>query len=205
MVRIAVLVSGGGTNLQKLLDAQQDGLFPQGEIVFVLSSNPNAYALERAKNAGIASAWVRQKEFDSFEEYDSERARILKEQNIDLVVLAGYLGILGKKTLALYGDKIINVHPALTPSFCGKSFYGLRVHEAVLEAGVKVTGATVHLVNEVVDGGKILLQKAVEVLPDDTPESLQKRVMEQGEWVLLPQAVAMMCAQIEAEKQEKNA
>ena len=189
-VRIAVLVSGGGTNLQALIDAERKGGLGSGKIVLVVGSRPGIYALERAAMAGIETAVVDRKTSD---DPDGEMAALLAHHEIDLVVLAGFLSILGGKTLAQYTDRIVNIHPALIPSFCGKGMYGLHVHEAALAAGVKVTGATVHLVNEVVDGGKILLQKAVEVKEGDTPETLQRRVMEEAEWILLPQAVRMMC------------
>jgi phosphoribosylglycinamide formyltransferase-1 len=191
MTKIAVLVSGGGTNLQALIDARQS--FHDGELALVVSSNPGAYALERAKAAGIPAMTVDPKTYGAREEYDAALCETLAAREIGLVVLAGFLRVLGPKILAAYGDRIINVHPSLIPSFCGRGFYGLRVHEAALKAGVKVTGATVHLVNEIVDGGKILLQKAVDVLPEDTPESLQQRVMREADWTLLPEAVRMFC------------
>jgi len=192
-MRIAVLVSGGGTNLQALIDASKDGAFSQSEISLVVSTKEGVYALERAKKACIKSIVIERKKFLSINDFDSEMEKVLLENKIDLVVLAGFLSILGEKVLSAYSDKIINVHPALIPSFCGKGYYGLHVHKAVLERGVKVTGATVHFVNEIVDGGKIILQKAVDVMPDDTPESLQERVMKECEWVILPKAVAMYC------------
>jgi len=185
-MNIAILVSGNGTNLQALIDANI-------QISLVISSVENAFALERAKKAGIKTLTIARKNFANISDFDSALAASLCEENINLVVLAGFLSILGEKVLAAYSNKIINVHPALIPSFCGKGFYGLKVHKAVLEKGVKVTGATVHFVNEVVDDGKIILQKAIDVLPDDTPESLQKRVMQECEWVLLPKAVEMFC------------
>ena len=191
-MNIAVLVSGGGTNLQALLDAGQDNRLGGGKIVCVISSKPGVYALERAKRAGIPSEVLPSRK--SGADVDAALLALLEQYEIDLVVLAGYLSILGEKVTAAYSNRIINVHPALIPSFCGKGYYGLRVHEAALEYGVKVTGATVHLVNEVVDGGAIILQKAVDIREDDTPETLQKRVMEQAEWKLLPQAVALFCA-----------
>jgi len=193
MTRIAVLVSGGGTNLQALIDAQSRGELGCGELKLVISSRAGVQALERAQKAGIKAITIEKKKFEDAEKYDEAFASALTEAKIDLVVLAGFLSILGTKTLKLFENRIINVHPALIPSFCGKGFYGLHVHEAALEYGVKVTGATVHFVNEVVDGGKIILQKAVDVLPDDTPETLQQRVMREGEWVILPKAVAMFC------------
>ena len=199
MTRIAVLVSGGGTNLQALLEAQQRGGIPGGEIVLVISSKRKAYALERAAAAGIATAVVSRKELAP-ELFDMMLCAELARHNIDLVVLAGFLSVLGPGILARYQNRIINVHPSLIPAFSGPGMYGLKVHRAALDRGVKVTGATVHLVNEVVDGGEILLQKAVEVQPGDTPETLQRRVMEEAEWQILPQAVAMLCR--DQEKQE---
>ena len=179
--RIAVLVSGGGTNLQALIDAQADGRLKSGRIVRVISSKPDAYALTR-------------------QAYDEAVLAALEEAQADLVILAGFLYVLGPRVIRAYPDRIINVHPALIPSFCGDGFYGLKVHEAALAYGVKVTGATVHLVNEVTDGGRILLQKAVEVQEGDTPETLQRRVMEQAEWVLLPQAAEMLCKKLQEEQ-----
>jgi len=193
MTRVAVLVSGGGTNLQALIDARDRGELGGGELSLVISTKAGVQALERAQKAGIKTKIIERKKYDDINAYDRAFASALSEENIDLVVLAGFLSILGKETLKLFENKIINVHPALIPSFCGKGFYGLRVHEAVLDYGVKVTGATVHFVTEVVDGGKIILQKAVDVLPGDTPETLQQRVMRECEWVLLPKAVAMFC------------
>ena len=193
MTRIAVLVSGGGTNLQALIDAWKSGALGTGELSLVISSKPGVYALERAKKAGIKSVTIERKKFATAEDFDAAVCTTLSEENISLVVLAGFLSVVGTLVLKKYENRIINVHPALIPSFCGKGFYGLRVHEAVLKSGVKITGATVHLVNEVVDGGKIILQKAVNVLPDDTPESLQQRVMREAEWVILPKAVEMFC------------
>ncbi len=180
--QIAVLVSGGGTNLQALLDAEQKGLLLSGEIVLVVSNNPKAYALKRAENAGVETAVLSGPGFE-----DALRS-LLKEHGIDLIILAGFMRILSAFFTSEWPNRILNVHPSLIPAFCGQGFYGLRVHEAALQRGVKVTGATVHFVNEIPDGGEILLQKAVEVLPDDTPETLQRRVMEQAEWILLPQA-----------------
>jgi phosphoribosylglycinamide formyltransferase-1 len=188
MTRIAVLVSGGGTNLQALIDARK---MPGGELALVVSSNPDAYALTRARAASIPAVTLDPKAYANSAEYDTALAETLAARGIGLVVLAGFLRVLGPRVLAAYSDRIINVHPSLIPSFCGRGFYGLRVHEAALKAGVKITGATVHLVNEVVDGGRILLQKAVDVLPGDTPETLQQRVMREAEWVLLPEAVKM--------------
>jgi len=193
LTKIAVLVSGGGTNLQALIDAWKSGGLGGGELSLVISSKPDVHALERAKKAGIKSVTIERKKYATVEEFDAAICNALSEENIDLVVLAGFLSVLGKQVLKKYENKIINVHPALIPSFSGKGFYGLRVHQAVLEKGVKITGATVHLVNEEVDGGKIILQKAVDVLPNDTPESLQQRVMREAEWVILPKAVEMFC------------
>ena len=194
MTRIAVLVSGGGTNLQALIDARDRGELGSGELSLVISSKAGVQALERAQKAGIKTKTIERKKHGDIAAFDHAIAASLSEEKIDLVVLAGFLSILGQETLQLFKDRIINVHPALIPSFSGKGFYGLNVHKAVLEYGVKVTGATVHFVNDVVDGGKIILQKAVDVLPDDTPETLQQRVMREAEWVILPEAVAMFCA-----------
>ena len=193
--RIAVFVSGGGTNLEALLKAQEAGSIPHGEIVLVCASNETAYALTRAANHGVPGVAVPKKN-RSQEEFEAALTAHLKEHRIDLIVLAGFLSILSENFVKQWPDRIINVHPSLIPSFCGKDMYGLKVHEAALEKGVKVTGATVHLVNEIPDGGRILLQKAVEILPDDTPEVLQRRVMEQAEWILLPQATELLCKQI---------
>lgn len=193
MKNIVVLVSGGGTNLQALIDAQNSGEIKNGRIICVISSNPNAYALERAKNNSIDTEVIIRKDFESFEDYDNALTELLKSKNADLVVLAGFMTVLGAKVIRSFENKIINIHPALIPSFCGKGFYGLHVHEAVLEKGVKVTGATAHFVNEVCDGGPIIMQKAVEVKNGDTPEILQKRVMEQAEWKILPKSVALFC------------
>ena len=199
--RIAVLVSGGGTNLEALLSAQAAGDLPHGEIVAVLSSNPGAFALERAKRRGVPAIPLSRKQLGQ-EKFEAALTKKLTECRADLIVLAGFLSILSGSFVRRWPDRIVNVHPSLIPAFCGKGYYGLKVHQAALERGVKVTGATVHLVNEIPDGGRILLQKAVEVLEGDTPESLQKRVMEQAEWVLLPQAVSMLCQKIEKEKQQ---
>lgn len=188
--RIAVLVSGGGTNLEALLRAQEAGGIPHGEIVVVLSSAPGAYALERAKNHGIPGFAVPRKGC-SQEEFEAGLTEKLRSHRVDMIVLAGFLSILSGDFVRRWPDRILNVHPSLIPAFCGKGMYGLRVHEEALRRGVKVTGATVHLVNEIPDGGRILLQKAVDVLPGDTPELLQRRVMEQAEWVLLPQAAEL--------------
>ncbi|MBR2794341.1 MAG: phosphoribosylglycinamide formyltransferase [Solobacterium sp.] len=201
MIRIAVFVSGGGTNLQALIDAEKAGKFPDGKIALVISSNPEAYALKRAELAGIETMVISGKDYESREKADEALVEACQSRTIGLVVLAGYLSILTGTFVEAYPDRIINVHPALIPSFCGKGFYGLRVHEAALEKGVKVTGATVHLVNEIPDGGRILLQKAVDVHDGDTPEVLQKRVMEEAEWKLLPEAVRMMCDLLEKEEE----
>ncbi len=192
--RIAVLVSGGGTNLQALLDAQNRGEIPSGEIVLVVSNNADAYALTRAQNAGVETAVVPRKVYGK--QFEKALLEALQKAEIDLIILAGFMCILSKEFTSIYADRIINVHPSLIPSFCGKGFYGLRVHEAALEYGVKVTGATVHFVNEVPDGGAIILQRAVEIQEGDTPEILQKRVMEQAEWKLLPKAAEMVSKKI---------
>ena len=197
--RIAVFVSGGGTNLEALLNAQESGKIPHGEIVLVCASNPDAYALTRAKNHGVTGVAVPKKELTQ-QQFEQKLNDHLKQYDIDFVVLAGFMSILTEDFVKQWTDRIINVHPSLIPSFCGKGMYGLKVHEAALEKGVKVTGATVHLVNEIPDGGRILLQKAVEILPDDTAESLQLRVMQQAEWLLLPQATEMLACQIVGEK-----
>ena len=193
MKNIAVLVSGGGTNLQALIDAQNRGELKNGKITCVISSNPNAYALERAKNNGIETEIIRRKDFDSFDDYDKSLTKLLLSKNADVVVLAGFMTILGKKVINAFENKIINIHPALIPSFCGEGYYGLKVHEEALKKGVKVTGATAHFVNEICDGGPIIIQKAVEVKTGDTPEILQKRVMEEAEWKILPKAVSLFC------------
>ncbi len=193
MKNIVVLVSGGGTNLQALIDAQGRGEIAGGKITCVISSNPNAYALERAAKNGIETEVIRRRDFADFDEYDSALTALLKAKNADLVVLAGFMTILGSQVISAFENRIINIHPALIPSFCGEGYYGLRVHEEALKKGVKVTGATAHFVNEICDGGPIILQKAVEVLDGDTPEVLQKRVMEQAEWKILPKAVALFC------------
>ena len=194
--RIAVLVSGGGTNLQALIDAQAAGKIPNGEIALVVSNRKAAYGLERAKNAGIKSCVLSKYMQPDPEKYDEQLLAILQENNVDMIALAGFLGIVGTRVLNAFDGRIVNIHPALIPSFCGMGFYGLRVHEEALKRGVKVSGATAHLVNGEVDGGPILLQKAVEVLEGDTPEVLQRRIMEQAEWELLPRAVSMICDQI---------
>ncbi len=192
MLNIVVLVSGGGTNLQALLDAKAEGKIPNGEFVKVISSKGGVYALERAAKAGVATAVIERKG-KTADEFEAELLAELEASKADLIVLAGFMTILGERVIEKYPEKIVNVHPALIPSFCGKGFYGLRVHEAALETGVKVTGATVHFVNEIPDGGRIIAQRAVEVLDGDTPEILQKRVMEQAEWKILPEAVAKLC------------
>ena len=193
MKRVAVLVSGGGTNLQALLESEARGENPNGKIVLVVASKPGVYALERAANFGVESAVVARKEYADSQAFDSALLDTLQSHQIDVVVLAGFLSVLGPRVIEAYPNRILNVHPSLIPSFCGPGFYGLRVHEAALARGVKVTGATVHLVNEECDGGPILLQKAVAVQPGDTPEVLQKRVMVEAEWKLLPKALAMVC------------
>lgn len=201
MVKVAVLVSGGGTNLQAILDASARGELPHAELALVVASKPGVYALERAVKAGVAHCVVRRRDYPCADAFDAALLEALRRSGIEVVVLAGFLSILGPSVIRAYPERILNVHPSLIPSFCGAGFYGLKVHEAALAKGVKVTGATVHLVNEIPDGGRILLQKAVEVREGDTPEALQKRVMEQAEWHLLPQALAMLTAQYDAEKQ----
>ena len=193
MKNIVVLVSGGGTNLQALIDAQNRGEIKNGKISCVISSNPNAYALTRAQNNKISTEVIRRKDFAEFDEYDNALTELLKSKNADVVVLAGFMTILGSKVISAFENKIINIHPSLIPSFCGEGYYGLHVHEAALKKGVKVTGATAHFVNEVCDGGPIIIQKAVEIRNGDTPEILQKRVMEQAEWIILPKAVSLFC------------
>ena len=192
-IKIAVFVSGGGTNLQALLDCEKAGKIPDGEIVLVLSNNPDAYALERARLAGKKSVCIDKANYSDVIEREKAMMRVLEENGIGLVVLAGYLAILTEGFTKAYADRIINIHPSLIPSFCGKGFYGLKVHERALEYGVKITGATVHFVNEIPDGGKIIVQKAVEICDGDTPEVLQRRVMEQAEWIILPYAVQKVC------------
>ena len=195
--RIAVLVSGGGTNLQALIDAQQEGILHSGEISLVISDKPGVKALERAEKAGIATAVVPRANFGKdYVGYGRELLKVLKENGSELIVLAGFLTILSDEVVAAYPEKIINVHPSLIPSFCGEGFFGLKVHEKALEYGVKVTGATVHFVSEVVDGGRIIAQKAVDILEGDTPEILQRRVMENCEWIILPQAVEKVSEEI---------
>ena len=198
--KIAVFVSGGGTNLQALLDAQAEGKLQDGQIVLVLSSNPGAYALQRAEKAGVSSVTVSRKDSASQAEFEAAISRELENAGIEMIVLAGFMSILSADFTARWEKRIINVHPSLIPSFCGKGYYGLRVHEAALRYGVKVTGATVHYVNEVPDGGQIILQKAVDILPGDTPEVLQRRVMEQAEWQLLPRAAQLVAKRIRDDK-----
>lgn len=193
MKNIAVLVSGGGTNLQALIDAQNRGEIKNGRITCVISSNPNAYALERARRNNIDAEVIRRKDYSDFEDYDNALTELIKSKDADAVVLAGFMTILGKTVINTFENRIINIHPSLIPSFCGEGFYGLHVHEAALARGVKVTGATAHFVNEVCDGGPIIIQKAVEIQNGDTPEILQKRVMEQAEWKILPKAVSLFC------------
>ena len=197
---IAVLVSGGGTNLQALIDAQKSGIINSGSIKLVVANNAKAYALERAKNAGVDTAVVLKSQLGSQEAFEKELIRVLDEANTDLIVLAGFMSILSADFTNHYKDKIINVHPSLIPSFCGKGFYGLKVHEAALEYGVKVSGATVHFVNEIPDGGKIIMQRAVEIKEGDTPEVLQKRIMEEAEWKILPLSCEKICSEIIKEK-----
>ena len=196
MVRVAILVSGGGTNLQAIIDAKAAGKIPSAELALVLASNEKAYALTRAANAGIPATVLRKAKGEESSLYGERLLAVLREHHIDLVVLAGFLTILPENVIRAYDHRILNVHPSLIPSFCGDGFYGLRVHEAALQKGVKVTGATIHFVNEITDGGDIIAQKAVEVLPDDTPETLQKRVMVEAEWVLLPQAVETVASSL---------
>ena len=196
MINIAVLVSGGGTNLQALIDAQGNVL-QHGKIKLVISSKPDVYALQRAENAGINHCVIAKRDYVTQEEFSNALLKQLQSNQIDMIVLAGYLSILDETIIRAYPNRIINIHPSLIPSFCGKGYYGLKVHEAALAYGVKVTGATVHIVNEIPDGGKILLQKAVDILPSDTVEILQQRVMEEAEWKLLPQATEMIAKEIE--------
>jgi len=195
--RIAVLVSGGGTNLQALLEAEEAGKIPHGEIAMVISNNPNAYALERAKNFGVPAACINKKELGSQAAFEAQLQAVLERNGTDLIILAGFMCILSENFTSKWPRRIINVHPALIPSFCGEGFYGLRVHQAALDYGVKVTGATVHFVNEIPDGGEIIAQKAVYIIDGDTPEVLQRRVMEQAEWILLPQAAETVCADLQ--------
>ena len=199
-VRIAVLVSGGGTNLQALLDEERAGNIPDGEIVLVLSNRPDAYALKRAENAGVEAVCVDRAQYPDPAAREQEMLRILREKGVGLIVLAGYLSILSPAFTAEFAGRMINIHPSLIPAFCGKGFYGLKVHEAALSYGVKVTGATVHYVNEIPDGGQIILQKAVNVHEGDTPERLQKRVMRQAEWKILPRACEIVCKKLRGEE-----
>jgi phosphoribosylglycinamide formyltransferase len=192
--KIAVFVSGGGTNFEALINAQENGKIPHGEIVLMVSSSKTAYALKRAENHGIKSVVCSKKELGSQESFEEEILKNLEENDIQLIVLAGFMSILSKEFTKKYENRIINIHPSLIPSFCGEGFYGLHVHEAVLKKGVKVTGATVHIVNEIPDGGPIIMQRAVYVEENDTPETLQKRVMEQAEWKILPESVELMCS-----------
>lgn len=193
---IAVLVSGGGTNLQALIDAQNTGIIKSGKINLVISNNPDAYALKRAENANIKAVVCNKKEFSTSNDFENKLISLLEENNTDFIVLAGFMCILSEKFTSHFEKRIINVHPSLIPSFCGKGFYGLKVHEAALSYGVKVTGATVHFVNEVPDGGEIIMQKAVEIKDGDTPEILQKRVMQEAEWKILPLALENVCGKL---------
>ena len=201
-VNIAVLVSGGGTNLQALINAQKSGIITSGEIKLVVSSNKNAYAIKRAENAGIKTAVCERKGF-SQKEFEESILNALEKEKIEVIVLAGFMSILSADFVKRYPDRIINVHPSLIPSFCGEGFYGLRVHKAALDYGVKVTGATVHFVNEIPDGGRIIMQKAVDIEENDTPEILQKRVMENAEWIILPAAAEKVCKEIKERKNER--
>ena len=200
-VNLAVLVSGGGTNLQALIDAQKNGIITSGEIKLVVSSNKNAYALKRAENAGIKTAVCERRDF-SQKEFEENILNALEKEEIEVIVLAGFMSILSADFVKRYPERIINVHPSLIPSFCGEGFYGLRVHKAALDYGVKVTGATVHFVNEIPDGGRIIMQKAVDIEENDTPEILQKRVMENAEWIILPAAAEKVCKEIKERKNE---
>lgn len=204
MVRAAVLVSGGGTNLQAIIDAKRAGKIPSAELALVVASNASAYALTRAENAGIVHTVLRKEKGEAPENYGERLLTLLRENAIDVVVLAGFLTILPENVIRAYDHRILNIHPSLIPSFCGDGFYGLHVHEAALKRGVKVTGATVHFVNEITDGGDIIAQKAVEVLPGDTTETLQRRVMEQAEWILLPQALEQVAGEIAKKREEKQ-
>ena len=192
--KIAVFVSGGGTNFEALINAQENGKIPHGEIVLMVSSSRTAYALKRAENHGIKSVVCSKKELGSQEKFEEEILKNLEENDIQLIVLAGFMSILSNEFTKKYENRIINIHPSLIPSFCGEGFYGLHVHEAALKKGVKVTGATVHIVNEIPDGGPIIMQKAVYIEENDTPQILQKRVMEQAEWKILPESVELMCS-----------
>ncbi|MCQ2514746.1 MAG: phosphoribosylglycinamide formyltransferase [Ruminococcus sp.] len=204
MKNIVVLVSGGGTNLQALIDAQNRGEIKNGKISCVISSKPDAYALERAKNNNIETEIIRRKDYAEFDDYDTALTELLQSKNADVVVLAGFMTILGSKVIRAFENRIINIHPSLIPSFCGEGYYGLRVHEEALKKGVKVTGATAHFVNEICDGGPIIIQKAVEIQNGDTPEILQKRVMQEAEWKILPKAVSLFCEEKISVKDNKT-
>lgn len=199
-IKVAVLVSGGGTNLGALIEAEKKGIIKNGTISLVISNKVGAYALERAKNAGIEAITVTKAECGSQEAFEERLLEQLRKREIDMIVLAGFMAILSEKFTSSYKDRIINVHPSLIPSFCGKGFYGLKVHEAALEYGVKVTGATVHFVNEIPDGGKIILQKSVSIKKGDTPEILQRRVMEKAEWIILPRACELVARELKKNK-----
>jgi len=201
-VNVAVLVSGSGTNLQALIDACKSGIIKSGEIKTIISSKEGVYALDRAKQNGIKNFCVPKKEYPVQQEFEKKLLELLKQEGTELIVLAGFMCVLSADFVNQYKDRIINVHPALIPSFCGDGFYGLKVHKAALDYGVKVSGATVHYVNEVTDGGKIILQKAVNIKKDDTPELLQKRIMEEAEWKILPKACELVCKQVK--KEQKN-
>ena len=203
MLRTAVLVSGGGTNLQAILDAKATGQIPHTEISLVIASNPTAYALERAKKAGVPGFVLQKEKGETIEAYGEKLLKVLRENQIDLCVLAGFLTILPANVIKAYDHRILNIHPSLIPSFCGKGFYGLKVHEAALAYGVKVTGATVHFVNEIPDGGEIIAQKAVYIQPGDTAEILQRRVMEEAEWILLPAALEQVAQKLTEESLKK--
>ena len=202
-IRIAVLVSGGGTNLQALIDAEKDGRIKSGTIALVVSNKQDAYALERAKAAGIEAVYLKRSRKDQGAAFEAALTELLKDRGIGLIILAGFLSILSEDFTKRYPDRIINIHPSLIPAFCGAGYYGLKVHEAALARGVKVTGATVHYVNEIPDGGEIIFQKAVEILPEDTPESLQLRVMQEAEWKLLPAAAELVSEKLLKEKEER--
>ena len=202
--KIAVLVSGGGTNLQALIDAEAGGILKSGEIVLVIANKPGAYALTRAEKAGIPALTITKKACGGQEAFEDALIDAMASHGVELVVLAGFMSILSERFIRHYVNRILNVHPSLIPSFCGKGFYGLKVHEAALAYGVKVTGATVHYVNEIPDGGRIILQKAVSVLPGDTPKTLQKRVMERAEWIILPEAAELVSARIQKEKEYRQ-
>ena len=204
MVKAAILVSGGGTNLQAIIDAKTAGKIPSAELALVVASNSSAYALTRAENAGIAHCVLHKDKQEEPAHYGERLLEVLHTHQIDVVVLAGFLTILPENVIRAYDHRILNIHPSLIPSFCGDGFYGLRVHEAALKKGVKVTGATVHFVNEITDGGDIIAQKAIEIMPDDTPETLQRRVMEQADWILLPQALEQVSSEITHKQEEKQ-